>query len=276
VSREILLLISSGPKGVAMITFLIPVRHHLGVVNYPAIWQHLVSSLNSLHRQTDCAWKAVVCASEILETPNYGDHVQFLKYDGNGDEFYGRTMSNWDYQEFRLHVQDKATRRLCGLRYAMDSGWPTSWYFMMDADDLVSNDLVQTLHNIPENYPFCTIEHGIILDEENDLFLNERNFNQCCGTSVGIRPQILDRLLRLGDMKIVTSLLGIHEWNNAAGRYYDNKDRYRIQEGVMAAYRLHTQNHGRHLWRAMDRVRRDGAPLTNELREIFGLRVANP
>ncbi len=272
-SRGILCLHFHNLKGVIMITFLIPVRHHLGVVNYPAIWQYLISSLDSLHRQTDCDWKAVVCASEILETPNYGDHVHFLRHDG---EFFGQTMLNWNYQEFRSHVQDKATRRLCGLRYAMDNDWPTSWYFMMDADDLVANDLVQLLRCIPDIYSLCTIEHGIILDEENGLFLNERNFNQCCGTSVGIRPQIFDRLLRFGDMKIVTSLLGIHEWNNAAGRYYDNKDRYRIKEGVMAAYRLHTQNHGRHLWRAMDRVRREGLSLTDDLREIFGLRVANP
>lgn len=255
-------------------TFLIPVRHPSGVVNYPAIWQHLISSLNSLQRQTSSDWRAVVCATEILETPNYGSHVHFLRYE-NDDQFLGQTLSRWDYKEFRSHVQDKATRRLCGLRYAMNSGWPTSWYFMMDADDLVSKNLVFLLNNVLTERLFCTLDTGILLDEESGLFITERNFNQCCGTSVAIRPYVLNKLLRVGNMKLITSLLGIHEWNNAGGKYYDNKDRYRVQE-VGAAYRVHTQNHGRHLWRAMDRVRREGGPLTAEIREIFGLGLQNP
>jgi hypothetical protein len=231
-------------KTINMVIFLIPVRHPSSAADYAKTWQLLINSLRNIARQTDDNWHDIVTANKILEIPpNLPlEKLTFLTYNGTA---HGHTKTKWNQQEFLRHMRDKASKRMCGVRYAIEHLRPT-WYFMMDADDYVANDLVQTIHTFPANCQCFTIDCGVTINSITGEYTLTHGFNQMCGTSIGFSASLIHQHVNNGKSTIGT-LLGEHIFSQS-GAYVCK--RHQLTDRPYAAYIIHDDNHGLYLWGA--------------------------
>jgi hypothetical protein len=247
-----------------MVVFLIPVRHPNSAIDYNTTWQLLIDSLRNIYRQTDGDWHAIITANKILHMPHdlpLGN-ITFLTYSG---EECGHTLKKWNQQKFLKHNKDKANKRMCGVKYAKENLNP-KWYFMMDADDYISNDLVETIHTFPANIKCVTIECGVVVNTMNGVCTLNNDFNRCCGTSIGFKSQFLH--LHLHNRQLMWALLGKHIFCQSGAHMWKRR---KLEDKPYATYMIHDDNHGLHLWGAKNLVDTHHQPVSNVDKKRLGI-----
>ena len=248
-----------------MIVFLIPVRHEDSVSDYNSTWTMLNYSLTSLAAQDNVQWHAVICANKVLpmwkELPH--EKLTFIEHER---DYVGKSLSQWDQAEFDQHLLDKTIKRRIAAEYASRTLKP-SWYFMMDADDCVSNNLVSSIHMVSQRqYLFINLAQGLVVDTKTHTYRTATDFNRICGTSVAIRPSLVHH--HFNETSNLISLLAQHRFEDYHKRfcqyYYQ---RYAIESRSLAAYVQHDDNYGRAIWnhRKFDK----GEEITKEICEQF-------
>lgn len=248
-----------------MIVFLIPVRHHNSVPDYEKTWSLLNQSLMSLTQQTNVQWHAVVCANKVLSVNKeiaYGQ-VTFLEYES---DYVGRTLQGWNQREFNQHLIDKAQKRRFGLQFVRsEPSIHPDWYFMMDADDLVSKHLVANIYQTSQReHRILNVTQGLIVDANRQRFATTEDFNRMCGTSVAVRPRFIQE--HFENETNLTLLLAQHHFHQyhrgmCSARYWRH-----TLSAPLAAYMQHDDNHGRNLW---SHRKFDGQEISEKVREEF-------
>jgi hypothetical protein len=250
-----------------MIVFLIPVRHENSVNDYEKTWRLLNHTLTSIANQDSPDWHVVVCANKVLPIfPSLPSHkITFLEYKS---DFIGRTMHNWNFHEFRQHLQDKAYRRRCCLLYAQQH-LKASWYFMADADDYLSSDLVSTIQSTTEpQHLITTIECGLIVSVAKNQYVVTDDFNEVCGTSLAIFSEMLHQ--NIDDPHILGTCLSQHKYSKYFTELFGRRHWHRLAGRPYAAYLQHEENHGRKLWDYGAKMA-DAQPITQEIRAQFSI-----
>jgi hypothetical protein len=246
------------------VVFLIPIRHHNSVQDYSHTWSMLQRTLFSLSSQDCDSWHAVVCGNKILPL----DHrltqskITCLQYNG---KFVGYTVDKWDEEHIKKHIQDKAIKRQCGVMYASEHVFP-KWYFMLDADDIVANDLVSSIktRTLPR-HRIIKVNNGLMVRDWQ--YYQTDAFNTFCGSSVGCLSSFLNYQISSNHPSNLVTLLGLHNTQ----KYYDgvcsDESTLCLIDKPYCAYMIHNENHSKNTWKYKDRM--DKVELSNIDDEIL-------
>jgi hypothetical protein len=245
------------------VTFLIPVRHQDGVADYPRLWNLLKDTLASVAAQVNLDWHAIVVANKMLPVPNTLplDKITFISLER---QYKGWSPLKFETKDFKKHLIDKAMRRRCGVIHARNAIKP-DWFFMVDADDYVSRDLVATIKYMTEpQHKMVVVETGLMVSAARQVYTVTDDFNIVCGTSLGIRADYLYQQMEVNEQRFHTLLSQHH------AQYFPmaQREMLRLRGTPYAAYLLHDQNHGVHLWKYDEQMRKPFY-ITPGIRERF-------
>lgn len=252
-----------------MIVFLVPVRHELGTADYNRTWALLNCTLSSIAAQDCDDWHVVVCANKVL--PIWSSLPQHkITFIECKREYIARTRDVFIAYHHKKHVVDKLVRRRNCAIWARQNLDP-SWYFMADADDFVSNDLVSSILDQSSSYhDIVTIKNGIVFDVYTHQHRWNSDINRNCGTTLGVRPHIIhNRMLDISRAQELVKILGYHNYEKYMSDFVREDKRFVLDNKLpYCAYSQHDDNHGKHIWRYGSELKA-GSKLTEEIRTRF-------
>ncbi|KAB0678860.1 glycosyltransferase family A protein [Aureimonas leprariae] len=168
----------------AILTFVIPVRHPENAANWQALKGRLAEALRSISAQTDADWEGVVVANRGSDLPPMPQRFRVEAVDFPPNPLHEMTEDARErvYEAFRL---DKGRRVLAGM-LSMRS----SQYFMIcDDDDFVSNRLAGFVRE-HAGQPGWTLAQGYVWSEGSRFVYIADNFAKLCGTSHIVRADL--------------------------------------------------------------------------------------
>lgn len=189
-----------------MLSFIIPVRHQSNARDWAQLVSYLTSTLQSIARQDDANWQAVIVANEGAELPSLPPKVRIHRVTFPPNPFHelqGTDRENyWD--AVRL---DKGRRILAGMRAA----GPSDYFMVVDDDDYVSRRLSGFVAR-SDLQPGWQFKSGYVWNTGGRLLYLHDNFNHYCGTSHIVRADLLD--LRVEEdgagLAYIKRMLGSH------------------------------------------------------------------
>lgn len=155
-----------------MLMFAIVFRHPDTCRNYEHTSMLLERTLNSLSNQSSKNFRAIVVCNKTPEFNSLHPNVEFREVD-------------FPIPKSRHEVlMDKGVKRLVALQAALSD--PDITHFMtLDADDLVSDHLVERVDLLLSKYPNGLIfQVGYLLDFNNGRLQKKFGFNYYCGSSL--------------------------------------------------------------------------------------------
>ena len=249
------------------VVFLIPIRHHNSVQDYSHTWSMLQRTLFSLSSQDCDSWHAVVCGNKILPLDSKlpCGKITCLQYNG---KFVGYTVDKWDEEHIKKHIQDKAIKRQCGVMYASEHILPT-WYFMLDADDIVAKDLVSTIkHQSLPRHRIIQVNNGIMVRDWQ--YYQTDAFNTFCGSSVGCSSTLLHFQLSSNHQSNIVTILGLHNVQKYYNSICSKENTLCLTDKPYCAYMIHNENHSKNTWKYKDRMNKvELASIDDEILDRF-------
>uniref|UniRef100_UPI0030EB88B0 glycosyltransferase family A protein n=1 Tax=Paraglaciecola polaris TaxID=222814 RepID=UPI0030EB88B0 len=170
-----------------MIAFIIAFRHPDSTKNYGHVVQLLNATLQSLANQTNENYRVYIGCNVEPKLEIDDPKVRICTID-------------CPIPSSRKEVLlDKGVKRSLAIQTANDEITP-DYFFLLDADDLVSNDCVDYLHqqdwaNSPGGY---WLERGFLLDMFNRKAQEKFGFNRYCGSSLILSADTLTKKLFSG------------------------------------------------------------------------------
>jgi hypothetical protein len=141
-----------------MIYFGIPLRSKYSSINWERVCTHFNRTLKSVFNQTRPEFKIIVACHEIpLLDREYDDRVEFNRVDIPYPKDLKEQMADKGY---KVHLIGKRIREYGG-----------GFTMIVDADDLISNRLVQFVEEHPEN------QFGWYIDSGYTLYLDKMRLN---------------------------------------------------------------------------------------------------
>lgn len=174
-----------------MLVFIIPVKNRKISKSWDLLSKLFERCLKSVCNQTSPNFRVVVVCNEKPDTQFDHPHIHYVNVDflppiSTDDEpekstGYAYGQSN----EIKKQNADKARRIVKGLEYAQR--FNPSYFMVVDADDCVNRQLsefVEQHHDVD-----CwVLKKGYIYREGSQLlWLNRKNFNEVCGTSLIVK-----------------------------------------------------------------------------------------
>ena len=167
-----------------MLAFIIPVKSRQVAQSWNRLSILLERCLQSVCSQTDSSFRVIVVCHEKPEIQFEHPQIEYISVDfpapNPKDSSFGEVKGVGD--------TDKAQKILTGIDYAKQ--YKPSHVMVVDADDCVSKHLAAL---VSQN---CSCEgwylkKGYVYEEGKKIvFLNTKNFNQSCGTSIIIRSDL--------------------------------------------------------------------------------------
>ena len=174
-----------------MLIFIVPVKSKTVTSDWAAFSRLVNRSINSICNQSNTNFKVIVACHEIPETKfNDDSRVEFLKVD-----FSPPILKN-NAEDNMLKEFDKGKKIKFAAAYAMKIR--ASYIMTVDSDDCISNKICEFVskngnHSILGWY----VKKGYLYTEgKRYAFLNFKNFNTICGSSVIIKPELIDLMYR--------------------------------------------------------------------------------
>jgi hypothetical protein len=173
-----------------MIAFIIAFRHPDSTKNYRHVLELLNATLLSLANQTNENYRVYIGCNVVPDLEFDTSKVRFCTID-------------CPLPKSRKEVLlDKGVKRAYAIQTANNEINP-DYFFLLDADDLVSNDCVEYLHQqdwskSPGGY---WLEKGYLLDMNNRKVQEKYGFNRYCGSSLILSASTLTGKLFTGASK---------------------------------------------------------------------------
>lgn len=190
----------------ALITFIIPVRHQDNANDWNRLKANLTQTIASISNQTNGDWRGIVVANEGADLPEMpaGFSVERVDFPPNAKHERGGSGIGDFYDAFRL---DKGRRVLKGMLRARDS----RFFMIVDDDDFVSARIVEYVSEHPDANGW-KIDRGYLWDDGGRLLLGHDDFNHICGTSLIIRADLYGLPEKFEDASHdwIKSMLGSH------------------------------------------------------------------
>jgi hypothetical protein len=190
----------------ALVTFIIPVRHQDNARDWNLLKANLVQAIASISNQTNEDWRGIIVANEGADLPDLPERfgIERVTFPPNDMHELGKAGKEQFYDAFRI---DKGRRVLKGMLRARDS----RFFMIVDDDDLVSARIVQHAAENRDSNGW-TIDHGYIWDDGGKLLLGYDDFNHLCGTSLIVRSDLYGLPARFEDASFdwIKSMLGSH------------------------------------------------------------------
>jgi glycosyltransferase involved in cell wall biosynthesis len=151
--------------------FIIPLKNQELCNSWIRTGALLQRSLNSISQQTSNNFRIIIVANALPENVNLPSNCIFLK------TYFNTPENNIDYKDC-----DKSIRIFYALTLARTIG--AKFIMPVDADDVVSNKIVEFVELQPENINGWQVNSGYIYKEgSNIIYLRYKKFFEICGTS---------------------------------------------------------------------------------------------
>lgn len=170
-----------------MIAFVIAFRHPDSTKDYNHVVQLLEATLKSLLSQTNSEFKVYIGCNVEPKLDIHDPRVRFCTID-------------CPLPKNRKEVLfDKGVKRAFAIQTANAENVP-DYFFLLDADDLVSNDCVEYLYQQERNDSIggYWLERGYLLDMFNRKAQEKYGFNRYCGSSLILSGKVLTNALFFG------------------------------------------------------------------------------
>ncbi|MDX3906475.1 MAG: galactosyl transferase [Pigmentiphaga sp.] len=191
----------------ALITFIIPVRHQDNARDWKLLRANLEQTIASISSQSYDDWRGVIVANHGADLPELPEKFSVCRVDFSPNLFHEKKSSPtkeefWD--AFRL---DKGRRVLAGMLGARDS----TFFMIVDDDDFVSANIATFAARNPEANGWV-ITRGYIWDHGGRIMLGHDDFNHVCGTCLIVNAALYQLPDRFEDAseEWIKSMLGSH------------------------------------------------------------------
>ena len=190
----------------ALLTFIVPVRHQDNATDWSALKERLSQTGTSIAGQSHHDWRAIVVANEGADLPALPGQfvVERVTFPPNHLHDMASADRETVYDAFRL---DKGRRVLAGMLAARDS----RFFMIVDDDDFVSSNVAAHVSQHP-NANGWKLETGYFWSEGARYVLKTPNFWNLCGTSLIIRSDLynLPENFEQAEEQFIKSMLGSH------------------------------------------------------------------
>lgn len=170
----------------AILTFVIPVRHPDNAANWQALKSRLAETLRSIAAQTSDDWEGVVVANRGSDLPPMPERFRVEAVDFAPNPLHELTEGTRErvYEAFRL---DKGQRVLAGMLSCRSP----NYFMIVDDDDFVSNRLAAFVRD-KAGPPGWELAEGYVWSEGGRVVYRHPEFSKLCGTSHIVRADLLE------------------------------------------------------------------------------------
>ena len=168
-----------------MLTFVIPVRHHESVDDWPAVVDRMAETLRSVASQSVEDWECVVVANRGTPLPPMPRGCRVVEVGTPHAPLPTVTGAADQHARDEAVRSDKGHRILAGLLEAR----PTGHVMVVDYDDLVHHHLAELSAALPDRNGWFA-DQGYCYDGHL-LYKVPSGFNTLCGTSLIVRADLL-------------------------------------------------------------------------------------
>ena len=164
-----------------MLVFIIPLKSQQVSKSWSRVSVLYERCLKSVCNQTSSDFKVIIVCHEKPEVKVDCPQVNYIQVD-----FPPPNLDNFSFEEARgIGNTDKAKKIFIGLTFAKK--FKPSHIMVVDADDCVSRHLAKFVNQHPQCDGWY-LKKGYVHEEGSRLvYLNTKNFNQSCGTSIVIK-----------------------------------------------------------------------------------------
>lgn len=170
----------------AILTFVIPVRHPENASNWQALKGRLAETLRSIASQTSDDWEGVVVANRGSDLPPMPERFRVAEVDFAPNPLHDLTDEARErvYEAFRL---DKGRRVLAGMLSCKSP----NYFMIVDDDDFVSSRLAAFVRD-NAGRPGWELAEGYVWSEGGGYVYRHPEFSKICGTSHIVRADLLE------------------------------------------------------------------------------------
>ncbi len=176
-----------------MLVFIIPVKSPAISPDWSLFSRLFERCLRSVCNQTSPNFKVVVVCNQKPETTFESPQVEYLTVDfpAPGTEKVSLLIGVQSPKE-----ADKAKKILAGLAYAKK--FNPSHTMVVDSDDCISKDIAKFVEQNPDADGWYIKKGYVYKEGKNYIYLNLKNFNHLCGTSIIIKYDLAELLINDG------------------------------------------------------------------------------
>ncbi len=154
-----------------MLVFVVPLKSRKASKSWEKVCQLFERTVKSICNQTSDQFRAVIVCHDKPSISFHHPHITYLEVDFP-------TFHNMDYEQQK---DDQRRKVAIGQLYAAE--FNPSHTMKVDADDLISNRLVEFVEKHPKSYGWY-FESGYEYEYgKNFIYLRSSNFYRHCGTS---------------------------------------------------------------------------------------------
>lgn len=190
----------------SIITFIIPVRHQDNSKDWSRLKLNLTQTVKSISAQTNPNWRAIIVANNGADLPELPEKFKVCHVDFPPNKYYLKDGIDMDLFHDSVRL-DKGKRILHGMLNADE----TTYFMIVDDDDLISNNLVQFAdeHTTENGW---RVDEGYVWEDNGRLLFKHNDFSNYCGTSLIIRKDLYDlpSSLFLATEDYIKTILGSH------------------------------------------------------------------
>lgn len=185
-----------------MLVFVIPVKCKKISKSWSLLSKLFERTLRSVCNQTSSNFRVVVVCNEKPNVHFQHPYVEYVEVDFPPpiSDSKQAGLDNYGYDGGKVVFDqdaDKAKKILAGFRYALK--FNPSHFMAVDADDCVSRYLAEFIDQ-NQQAECWVFKRGYLYSEKSPfLFLNVKNFNETCGTSVIIKSNLYHPLFPGGN-----------------------------------------------------------------------------
>ena len=167
-----------------LLTFIIPVRHQDNAKDWPLLVSNLKQTVASITNQTNEDYSIIIVANHGAELPEFHEKVSIIRVDFSPNLVHDKgSASEAEFLDaFRL---DKGRRVL----EAMKSSKESSYFMIVDDDDLVSKNIVNFV-STNKGRSGWVIDKGYLWNSGVNFLLKHNELNNVCGTTLIIKSEL--------------------------------------------------------------------------------------
>ena len=171
-----------------MLTFIVPVKSKLVTADWDKFSQLFENTLKSICNQEDQNFKVVVVCHEKPISTFFHQNVHFLQVDFEPPNTNAKTKASTD-SSYKSKELDKGKKIILGVEYARKE-FKTDYIMTVDSDDYISNHISSYVNNKGTDVPGWYLKKGYIYFEGKKFLVKTFKFNQLCGSSIIIKPDL--------------------------------------------------------------------------------------
>lgn len=173
-----------------MFVFIVPVKSAQLSSDWKTFSKLFERALKSICNQKSQNFKVVVSCHELPEIEYQNDAVVYHQVDFDPPKLTG----DWD-EDVKLKEGDKAKKLTQG--YARAAEFSPDYIMVVDADDLISNNIVSYVEKNKKDSPKgWYVKKGYYYREgAKYLFVNTKSFYKLCGSCLILRSDVFPQVL---------------------------------------------------------------------------------